>query len=100
MANRFPLIVNTTSGNSVQELPSGDFLDLSNSGISNSGNISVSGIISATGALIGASLQTSNTISANTTYSAGLNTLLVSPITINTGVVVTVSAGAVVNIIP
>jgi len=41
MANRFPLIVNTTSGNSVQELPSGDFLDLSSSGIANSGNITV-----------------------------------------------------------
>lgn len=53
MANRFPLIINTTSGNSVQELPSGDFLDLSNSGISNSGDISVSGIISATGNVTG-----------------------------------------------
>jgi len=53
MPNRFPLIVNTTSGNSVQELPSGDFLDLSSSGISNSGNILVSGIISATGNITG-----------------------------------------------
>ena len=53
MANRFPLIVNTTSGNSVQELPSGDFLDLSGSGISNSGNIIVSGIVSATGNITG-----------------------------------------------
>ena len=41
MANRFPLIVNTTTGNSVQELPLGDFLDLSGSGIANSGNITV-----------------------------------------------------------
>jgi hypothetical protein len=41
MANRFPLIVNTTTGNSVQELPLGDFLDLSSSGIANSGNITV-----------------------------------------------------------
>jgi len=53
MANRFPLIVNTSSGNSVQELPAGDFLDLSQSGISNSGNILVSGIISATGNIAG-----------------------------------------------
>jgi hypothetical protein len=53
MANRFPLIVNTTSGNSVQELPSGDFLDLSSSGIANSGNILVSGIVSATGNIAG-----------------------------------------------
>ena len=53
MANRFPLIVNTVSGNSVQELPAGDFLDLSQSGISNSGNITVSGIVSATGNIAG-----------------------------------------------
>ena len=53
MANRFPLIVNTTSGNSVQELPSGDFLDLSSSGIANSGNITVSGVITATGNIAG-----------------------------------------------
>ena len=53
MANRFPLIVNTSSGNSVQELPAGDFLDLSQSGISNSGNITVSGIVSATGNISG-----------------------------------------------
>ena len=53
MANRFPLIVNTTSGNSVQELPTGDFLDLSSSGIANSGNITVSGVITATGNIAG-----------------------------------------------
>jgi len=53
MANRYPLIVSTTSGNSVQEIPAGDFLDLSQSGISNSGNISVSGIVSATGNITG-----------------------------------------------
>jgi hypothetical protein len=53
MTNRYPLIINTTSGNSVQELPVGDFLDLSQSGISNSGNISVSGIVSVTGNITG-----------------------------------------------
>jgi hypothetical protein len=53
MANHYPLIVSTTSGNSVQEIPAGDFLDLSQSGISNSGNISVSGIVSATGNITG-----------------------------------------------
>ena len=53
MANRFPLIVNTTSGNSVQELPANDFLDLSSSGIANSGNITVSGVITATGNIAG-----------------------------------------------
>lgn len=53
MPNRFPLIVSTTSGNSVQEIPAGDFLDLSNSGIANSGNILVSGVVSATGNVTG-----------------------------------------------
>jgi hypothetical protein len=52
MANRFPLIANTIASQ-IQEITSGDFLDLSNSGISNSGNISVSGIVSATGNISG-----------------------------------------------
>jgi hypothetical protein len=52
MANRFPLIANTTASQ-IQEIASGDFLDLSNSGISNSGNILVSGIVSATGNISG-----------------------------------------------
>jgi hypothetical protein len=52
MANRFPLIANTTASQ-IQEIASGDFLDLSNSGISNSGNILVSGIVSATGNITG-----------------------------------------------
>jgi hypothetical protein len=52
MANRFPLIANS-SANQIQELASGDFLDLSQSGISNSGNILVSGIVSTTGNITG-----------------------------------------------
>jgi len=48
MANRFPLIANS-SADQIQEIPAGDFLDLSQSGIANSGDISVSGIVSATG---------------------------------------------------
>jgi hypothetical protein len=52
MANRFPLIANQTA-DQIQEIPSGDFLDLSNSGIANSGNILVSGIVSASGNIAG-----------------------------------------------
>lgn len=48
MPNFFPLIANATA-NVIQELPSGSLLDLSQSGIANSGNISVSGAVSATG---------------------------------------------------
>ena len=60
MANRFPLIVNTASGNSVQELPSGDFLDLSNSGIANSGNIT----LNASSYFIGNGSQLTNIVSS------------------------------------
>ena len=57
MANRFPLIVNS-SVDQIQEIASGDFLDLSESGISNCGNITVlnvttSGLVSATGNVSG-----------------------------------------------
>ena len=43
MANRFPLIANS-SANQIQELAAGDNLDLTGSGISNVGNINASGI--------------------------------------------------------
>ena len=56
MANFFPLIINPV-GNSIQELPATDFLDLSQSGIANSGNITVSGVISATGNITGANIN-------------------------------------------
>ena len=55
MANFFPLIINPV-GNVIQELPSADFLDLSQSGIANSGNITVSGVISASGNISGGNL--------------------------------------------
>lgn len=52
MANFFPLIANTSAAQ-IQEIPAGDFLDLSQSGIANSGNITVTGVISATGNITG-----------------------------------------------
>jgi len=57
MANFFPLIANATA-NTINELPAGDFLDLSDSGISNTGNItgsniSLSGLLSAGGNITG-----------------------------------------------
>ena len=55
MTNRFPLIANSTSSQ-IQELASGDFLDLSQSGIANSGNITVSGVISASGNVYGSNI--------------------------------------------
>jgi hypothetical protein len=48
MANRFPLIFNS-SANQIQELPASDNLDLSSSGITSVTNIDATGIITATG---------------------------------------------------
>lgn len=46
MANRFPLIVDTDDGNKLKEIPSGDNLDLNNSGIVNLTSLSLSGALS------------------------------------------------------
>ena len=99
MANRFPLIVNTTSGNSVQELPTGDFLDLSNSGISNSGNIAVSGIVSATGNItgnyiLGNGSQLSGIITSVANISSGTSNVTV----VSSGGNVTVGVGGTGNV--
>lgn len=52
MANRYPLVVNTSTGR-IAELPAGDNLDLSQSGISNVGDINVTGEVVATGNITG-----------------------------------------------
>lgn len=44
MANRFPIIVDRDDQNKLKELPTGDNLDLTGSGIVNAGNISASGL--------------------------------------------------------
>lgn len=81
MANRFPLIVNPNT-NQIQELPSGDNLDLSFSGISSVGNIYSVGVITATsfsGAFSGTStlasgLTGSPSIVVNNLYTSGIST--------------------------
>lgn len=72
MANFFPLIINPV-GNSIQELPAADFLDLSQSGIANSGNITVSGVISATGNITGGNLITAGLVSLSSITKTGSN---------------------------
>lgn len=57
MANRFPLVVDTSDGNKIREIPEGDSLDFSSVGIANLQSLSVSG------ALSGASLSTTGNIS-------------------------------------
>lgn len=47
MANRFPLILDTTDGNKIKELPDGDNLDLTNSSITNVNDITSAGTIRA-----------------------------------------------------
>lgn len=47
MANRYPLIVDTADNNKIKELPSGDNLNLSGSGIINATSVSVTGTITA-----------------------------------------------------
>jgi len=81
MANRFPLIVNSNT-NQIQELPSGDNLDLSFSGISSVGNIYSVGVITATsfsGAFSGTStlasgLTGSPSIAVSGLYATGIAT--------------------------
>lgn len=52
MANRFPLVVDTTDGNKIKEIPIGDNIDFENVGIANLQTLSVQGSLS------GASLAT------------------------------------------
>lgn len=47
MANRFPLIIDTSDNNKLKELPVGDNLDLSGSGVVNAGSIQTTGSITA-----------------------------------------------------
>jgi hypothetical protein len=46
MANRFPLVLDTTDGNKIKELPDGDNLDLTNSSITSVNDITSAGTIS------------------------------------------------------
>lgn len=53
MANRYPLIVDTSDGNKIKELPTGDNLNLSGCGIVNAASIAVSGSITANSITVG-----------------------------------------------
>lgn len=52
MANRYPLIIDTSDNNRIKELPVGDNLNLSGSGIINATSISVTGAISAQSVIV------------------------------------------------
>ena len=74
MANFFPLIANSAA-NTINELPAGDFLDLSQSGIANTGNITgsnimLSGLLSASGNITGGNLITNGVFATTGNLSA------------------------------
>ena len=75
MANRFPLIVDTDDGNKIKELPSGDFLDMTGSGLANLTGITLSNTLTTANATISGSL--------NVTGTAQFASLDASTITIN-----------------
>lgn len=106
MANRFPLIANSTASQ-IQELASGDFLDLSNSGISNCGNITATYFIGDGSQLTGlpagyansdvATYLSSGTVSTNILTTAALSAtgnVTGGNLTVSTG---TVTLGNIVN---
>lgn len=78
MADRFPLIVDSTTG-TVKELPSGDNLNLSGSNVVNTGNINATSI-SATNSSLGISTATSTAVNGrDTTPIVGINTYYITP---------------------
>ena len=84
MANRFPLIANS-SANQIQELASGDNLDLTGNNISNAGIITANsgfsiGISSAGTSVAGGPVKTFNFVGTGNTfaYNSGSNTIDIS----------------------
>jgi hypothetical protein len=73
MADRIPLIVNSSAGQ-IQELPSGDNLLLTNSNIAGVVNVTATGAVSAASATISGDLEVTGNITNNG-----------NPITANTG---------------
>ena len=73
MANRFPLVIDTTDGNTIKELPTGDNLNLQSSSIVNAlsidvvGSVNVGGFIDATAIRIGGETVQPNTFSGSYT---------------------------------
>jgi hypothetical protein len=68
MANRIPLIVDTGDGNKIKELPIGDNLDLTGSGISGASSIQANSMATTTGSI---GTLTSNDITVNTSADLG-----------------------------
>jgi len=78
MANRYPLIVDTTDGNKIKELPSGDALQLTNSSIIGVTDVTASGTI-AGGVLSAASIMKGGTELANLAITAAWSDVVGKP---------------------
>ena len=72
MANRFPLVVDATDSN-IKEMPAGDFLDFTSSGIANLANLSLSASLTSQTATIAETLTSSSLITGPITASGALN---------------------------
>lgn len=97
MTNRFPLILNT-SDSTIQELPSGDNLDLTGSNISNVGNITGGNSFSANyfvGNLYG---QANTAVTATSATTAGTVTTNAQPNITSTGTLTSVTVSGTSNL--
>ena len=64
MANRFPLVVDATDSN-IKEMPDGDFLDMTGSGIANLNNLSLSAQLNASSILLSGSMTSDSAAVTN-----------------------------------
>jgi len=74
MANRYPLIVDTTDGNKLKEIPSGDNLQLTSNGIIGVTDVTASGTVAA-GVLSAASIKKGGTEIATVAVTGSYNDL-------------------------
>ena len=74
MANRYPIIVDTTDGNKLKEIPSGDNLQLTNNGIIGVTDVTASGTVAA-GVLSAASIKKGGTEIATVAVTGSYNDL-------------------------
>lgn len=65
MANRFPLVVDTTDNNKIKELPVGDNLNLSGSGIVNAASIQTNGTLTANNVVVNGQQLSAVALSGN-----------------------------------
>lgn len=65
MANRFPLVVDTTDNNKIKELPVGDNLNLSGSGIVNAASIQTDGTLTANNVVVNGQQLSAVALSGN-----------------------------------